>query len=321
MKVDDVIYGPHQINERIFVDLIESQEFQRLKGIAQYGIPDRYYNFKGFSRYEHSIGVMLLLKKVGASLEEQTAGLLHDVSCSAFSHVIDWIVGDISKENYQDVIHKKFILKSNIPTIIKKYGFDINAIADIKRFSLLEKESPNLCADRVDYTLRELFHTWSEKETINLCVKSLINYNGELVFNNKEAARFFGEAYLKCQTKHWSGFEVVTRYHAFSKMLKLCIQKGILDISDLYRDDDFVMDKIYKSNDTEIISMLEPLKSPKMKNGKGATIILQKKFRYIDPKYLESGKLVGLSEFDQDYKDLLEQARKHNQAGITFAEV
>ena len=46
------------------------------------------------TRYEHSVGVMLLARRVGGGLREQVAALLHDVSHTAFSHVIDHVFHD-----------------------------------------------------------------------------------------------------------------------------------------------------------------------------------------------------------------------------------
>jgi len=50
------------------------------------------------TRFDHSVGVMLLIRKLGAGsspasalLKEQVAALLHDVSHTAFSHVIDYV--------------------------------------------------------------------------------------------------------------------------------------------------------------------------------------------------------------------------------------
>ena len=40
---------------------------------------------------------MLLALKFGSSLEEQIKALLHDISHSAFSHVIDYVLGNIDK--------------------------------------------------------------------------------------------------------------------------------------------------------------------------------------------------------------------------------
>ena len=102
MVIHDSVYGGTDITSEVILELINARSIQRLKGIAQYGIPDEFYHRKNYSRYDHSVGVMLLLKRLGASEEEQIAGLLHDVSHTAFSHVIDWVVGEGGAEGYQD---------------------------------------------------------------------------------------------------------------------------------------------------------------------------------------------------------------------------
>ena len=111
MKINDRVYGNQEINEAILLDLINSNSIKRLKDISQIGMPDEYLSFSGFSRYEHSLGVMILLKRLRANLEEQVAGLLHDISHTPFSHVIDWVIGDPTKEDYQDSIFREFLEK------------------------------------------------------------------------------------------------------------------------------------------------------------------------------------------------------------------
>ena len=91
MKYTDRIYGDVDITENVVVDIINSQAFQRLKGIDQAGYFEVYFPGTKHSRFEHSIGCYVLLKMYGASLEEQLAGLIHDVSHSAFSHTADYI--------------------------------------------------------------------------------------------------------------------------------------------------------------------------------------------------------------------------------------
>jgi hypothetical protein len=108
MKINDKIYEKVEIEEPVLLELLKSSSVLRLKNISQFGVPDKYYHFKNYSRYEHSIGVMILLRKLGATLEEQIAGLLHDVSVLAFSHVIDWVFanGRDGVEDYHDSIHE-----------------------------------------------------------------------------------------------------------------------------------------------------------------------------------------------------------------------
>ena len=54
MKINDNVYGEEEIREQVLIDLINSKEIQRLKGISQFGIPEEYYHMLCFSRYDHS---------------------------------------------------------------------------------------------------------------------------------------------------------------------------------------------------------------------------------------------------------------------------
>ena len=96
------------------------------------------------------------MKKYNASTEEQIAGLIHDVSHSAFSHCIDYVldIGSEKEHNHQDNLFESFVRKTEIPEIIKKHDFDSEYILDDANFPLKEKDLPDLCADRIDYSLR-----------------------------------------------------------------------------------------------------------------------------------------------------------------------
>lgn len=81
----DMLYGSVEV-EPVLRDLVNSRLLQRLKGIHQAGAAYLVWPKWNVTRFEHSIGVMLLIRRLGGSLEEQAAGLLHDVSHTAFSH-------------------------------------------------------------------------------------------------------------------------------------------------------------------------------------------------------------------------------------------
>ncbi|MBI2547305.1 MAG: HD domain-containing protein [Candidatus Aenigmarchaeota archaeon] len=316
MKINDVVYESVEVNEPVLIALIESKPLQRLKNIEQYGIPKEYYLFPGFSRYDHCVGAMLLLRKLGASLEEQVAGLLHDVSHTAFSHVIDWVIGDPDKEDFQDKTHKEMISKSEIPEILSKFGFDMS-VTDIEKYSLLESELPNLCADRVDYALKE-FHYWTNPEIVKLCLDSLRIYDGKMVFSSKAAAEAFGRNFMRCQMEHWGSTDTVVRYHLFSKLLKIGLDEKIIFMEDFYHDDSHVIGKLKAGKNLEINKMLNILSSKKtlLPNEDAPQTIKKKKFRYVDPEYVENDMLHRLSEADERYKDFLVEQRKINDKGV-----
>ena len=75
MEINDCVYGKCEITEPVLVELIHSKPLQRLKGIMQSGARVYIFSNRDVTRYEHCVGVMLLLRKLGASIEEQIAGL------------------------------------------------------------------------------------------------------------------------------------------------------------------------------------------------------------------------------------------------------
>ncbi len=317
MNIRDNIYGEFDINEPVLTDLLNSPSMLRLKKISQFGIPDKYYILKNFDRYEHSVGVMLLLRKLGASLEEQAAGLLHDVSVLAFSHITDWVFGQgrQGKEDYHDGLHQDFIRSTEIPGILAKHGFDVNKISDLDNFSLLENNSPDLCADRVDYALRE-FKYWLNPAVVDNCIAGLIDFNGEMVFDNSGAAHDFANNYLQLQMKHWGRPDAVLRYHLFSNALKIAIDKGYINESDFYNDEELILNKM-RCGDKEIEAVLASLETgsvDKYKNNSGQKVL--KKFRFVDPKVKIGNDLVRLSAVKSDFSSFLEECREINQKGV-----
>ena len=292
MIIHDNVYGKEEISEQVLTDLVISREVQRLKGISQFGLPEEYYHMPCYSRYEHSIGVMILLRRLNASLKEQIAGLLHDASHTAFSHTIDWVFGDPSKADFQDNSHFEFIKNSKIPLILEKHGFDYREISRLGDFSLLEREHPKLCADRVDYTLREIV-LMRKKTDSDFILGSLINHNGEIIFNSEKAARLFVGYYQRFNKFNWNSSRSRARYEVLSKILKEALAKKIISMKDLMEDDYHVIKIIKSKGDGTMLKGLEALKSSKpvetMPEKEG-------KPRRVDPKIIYGKTVKNLSQ-------------------------
>lgn len=97
--VNDILYG-NFIVEPVLEALINSKAVQRLKNVHMAGPAYLTNSLWNETRYEHSIGVMLLVRKLGGSIEEQAAALLHDVS-----HTVDVALSN-KDENYHEIIKK-----------------------------------------------------------------------------------------------------------------------------------------------------------------------------------------------------------------------
>ncbi len=305
MKINDRVYGEEEINEKVLIDLINSDEVQRLKKISQQGLPEEYCREPTFSRYEHSLGVMILLKRLNANLDEQIAGLIHDVSHTAFSHVTELLFGDPRKDDYQDKKHQIFVENSEIPEILEKHGFNCKKIINLKNFSLLENEVPDLCADRFDYAIREIFME-NEKDKIDYIIKSLINCGGRMAFSSYEAAKIFALSFLKCQVYHWGSDEARIRFKILAEILDYGLKKGIISNRDLWKDDEFVLSLLRGANDGKISRGFELLERGSVVDLEDYNKNLIKKFRYVDPLIIVEGDLFRLSDVLEDYKKLLE---------------
>ena len=315
MLIKDKVYGEEEINERVLIDLINSKTLQRLIDVSQQGLPQDYYHRIVFSRFEHSIGVMILLRRLDADIKEQIAGLLHDISHTAFSHVIDWVLGDPTKEDYQDNNHLNIIENSEIPKILESYGFDYKDIANIESFSLLEKHAPSLCVDRFDYTIREI-KDLGNHDLVDLCITNLKNVNGQMVFMDKQVAEQFANEYLRLQKEHWAGNEARARYYILAQILKKAIALNLISKGDLMKSDHFIINILKNSKNQEILEQLDMLRNGfKIEESKEG-IELKKKFRYIDPEVLTNEGIIKLTKISLDYNEQLAKEKANKDSFV-----
>ncbi len=316
--INDEVYGLTEISEPVLLDLIDSKTLQRTKGISQLGLPQEYHYLKTFSRFDHNVGAMIVVKRLGGSLDEQIAAILHDASHTAFSHMIDWIVGSQERADFQDNGHGEFLRNSDAAQVLDKYGLDIEKYLDYHPYTLLERDTPSLCADRIDYGLRELKVTGFEPGIVPGCINSLVNFNGRIAFDNLLVARDFGFGFLKLQTEDWGNPKPISRYILFVNRLKEAMELGILQLSDFKEDDSFVLEKI-KSGDSGLWQRFEELRKPLEEIPDYPEIrglVVKHKFRYVDPEFLEDRQMIRLSQVDRAFSEAVESAKQNNDTGI-----
>jgi len=311
MTITDKIYGTFSITTPVLLELLSSPALLRLQDISQMGPPNKYYHIHNYSRYEHSIGVMLLLKHLSASLEEQIAGLLHDVSHTAFSHVIDWVVGSGKSENFQDNQHESFIQKTEIPNILKKHGYSVDTIVHYKHFPLLEQDIPALCADRIDYVFREI-----PASVARMCFTQLAIHKNRIAFRSEKTAYTFAHEFLMRQRDHWGGYEAVTRYTLFSAALKRALTLQLVTMADFQGTETPILHALENSTDSEIIVLLTTLRKKDLSFLAKNAVVSHKKFRYVDPDVIMDQQLVALSQINSDFKKEIEIARVENAKGM-----
>jgi len=328
MKYQDRIYKTIEINEPVILDLIESPSMQRMKGVDQHGHFEPYFSGTAFSRFEHSLGVFALLKKFEAPLLEQISGLLHDVSHTVFSHVADYIYNDGSgeKQNFQDNCFEWFVNESEIPDILKKYDIDYKDILDDSKFPLQERELPDLCADRIDYFLREPKLTDKiTEENIQEFIDNLIIINDFWVFKKERLARKYAYLFLDVNNKFWSGIESAVMFKTTSDLVKYAIETKIINRDDLFTTDDDVWNKIRSvAGKTNELRLLIDRADNKFKfisstqNDYDLHILC--KSRVVDPLFLDGKNLKRVSEIDCEFLRLKEKHSKAKEYYVKFLE-
>jgi HD superfamily phosphohydrolase len=316
MRVADDVYGEFEIDEPLLQKLIRSPSVQRLKGITQYGIPHDYYPVPGFSRFDHSLGVMLLLRRLGASVEEQAAGLLHDISHTAFSHVTDYVFRE-DGENEQDARHKTYFYSTELPDLLLRFGLDPERIATTEIHGLLEREAPDLCADRVDYSLREFILT-TKNGLIKKTISSLVVIDERIIFTTAEAAEAFSMKYLECHSNKWASVEKTVRQHLFAGAIRTALDSGELTFGDLFYDDAHAMKILSSSRNPKIVSALRILSAKlELEECDNGDIKLPRRLRHVDPEYLDRGIPLRLSKTNERYSKLLEEQRAELSRGVS----
>jgi HD superfamily phosphohydrolase len=228
------------------------------------------------------------LRKLNASLEEQIAGLLHDASHTAFSHVVDFLY-KTHNENYGDDILEKILQKTDVPKTLRKHKINFKFVIDESNFSLLENNAPDICADRLDYTLREVYQRRSKKDA-KFCYFNLIVKNNEIIFGNKKSADLFTKYYFDLQKEHWGSIENMLRYELTANVLKYAANKKIISLNDLHKDDQYVLNKLIVSKDKFIEQELSKVfKIIEFEiDETNFEFNLRKKYRFVDPKFYDS---------------------------------
>jgi HD superfamily phosphohydrolase len=311
MKIKDRVYGDFEVNDKVLLDLISSKPVQRLKGINQAGASQYAFNDRDVSRYEHSIGVVLLLKQLNAPLEEQVAGLLHDVPHTAFSHVADFVYKNKNHE-FHEKFHEKIIKNSEIPKILEKNEFYLERILNEDNFPLLESKIPNLCADRIDYALRDLTARNGYDSKIKYYLDGLTIENNEIIFNNFTVARDFAKEYLKIDYDVWSNPREVALYQILGDAISKGLASGILIESDLFSVDSIVYEKLKNSNNKfihEKLNFLKPGFEVELSNKKDCDFYSKNKVRYVDPKFKNGNNILRVSDLANGFA---RQLKEHN---------
>ncbi len=209
-SIHDPIYGTIYPDELEW-ELIGSPPMQRLKGIKQLGLVDRIYPGANHTRFEHSVGVMHMAGRIAEHLgldemeirRARAAGLLHDLGHAAFSHAVEGVLSRnpeiqpalSGKKVFRHEDFTKEIIVSHpfgeVATHLAEEEFcsadrffaDVACIIQGGELPLGQIISGDLDADRIDFLLRDSYHTGVDLGLVDVdqVIQSLTISKGRLV--------------------------------------------------------------------------------------------------------------------------------------------
>lgn len=324
LKIKDLVLGTFVIDEPLILELINSPVLQRLKGVDQGGYTRPFFKHKNHNRFDHSIGVYLLLRRFKAGLAEQAAGLIHDVSHTAFSHSIDYVLESGSQKNHshQDDIFADYVREGPIPGILERFGLDPEYVLNEKNFPLLETELPDLCADRIDYSLRGmLVFKMISQDRAREFLGDLAIEDNKWVFNTERTACDFARKFSDLNRGFFCGLRNAVMFRASGDYFKYALDRGYVSKQDFFTTDDFVLEKINQHlSDPELQRLWNRMnrKDGFENDPKDCQAVVYCKSRVVDPLFRSEKGIKRISDAHPDWKKTLDLEIRPKKYCIKF---
>jgi HD superfamily phosphohydrolase len=355
-KKFESLYGKHIETDKAILEIIDSKPMQRLKHIYQGGpshfvVPFIVYRAKqsnSYTRYDHSIGTMILVSKLLSKNKSfsnkekrvlKIAALIHDISHGLLSHVIDLVriqgeKNPILEEAYQDKILETFLINQKIDEILTKYEITIEEVIpsdNNPNYNVIKQSHGQLCIDTIEYTISECYLTGILKKGHIRNIISNLNYNKDIhkwYFTDTQIAEKFGNASINLVNLNSGSLWNVILYNLSAMIIKDLINTGKLnendisysktdnqfwfDLNDIYRDDSEYINYIM----TFIDQMQKREKTfIKLDEKTESSKLIVAKFRATDPYIKIGNEIKFLSEINQAFKEKFIYKKKNVTKG------
>ena len=231
------------------------------------------YDFKDkISRYDHSLSVALITWMLTNDKKATLAGLFHDISTPCFSHVIDYMNKDYSKQESTEEKTEEIIMNDSY--LLECLDIDdivVDDIIDFKKYSVVDLGRPMLCVDRLDGVILTSY-AWTKSLDINDINTIILNL--DLVKNEYglDEISLMDDDVANLILKNNKMIDIYCHSKEDNYMMELLakITKKAMDIGIISYDSVFKLDEkdIFKileeSNDDEILFMLDRFKNIKL---------------------------------------------------------
>lgn len=295
MRWRDRVYGRVSIADPEILDLIGCATFERLKGVRQAGPSALAFPFKDVTRYEHSLGVFNLLRRLRAPRREQVAGLLHDISHTAFSHAVDFVFTSTEQDHHEQL--KPLMLdRPDISRALAGLGYSPCDFYDDSVYPLLEQPIPVLCADRLDYFLRDgLACDVVKPEFVKRILGCLAVVDHRIVLTDVTVAHEATALFATMNRDWWASPVEAFIYNEFADALREGLRLGAIERDDLLTEDMLVLEKLEGAGSRRIAKKLQLIRQLDPELALDYVPRIVPKERWLDPPVLIKGAVQQLS--------------------------
>lgn len=307
-------------------DYIDTPEMQKQKGISVScgTIYSKMYNLMWYSSLDHSLAVSLIVWHFTKDKKQTLAGLFHDIATPVFKHCIDFMNKDYETQESTEELTTKIIKESKeIMRLLERDKIKIKEINDYHIYPIADNDTPQLSADRLEYTLSnglgatEKIWGLNEIERIYKNIEIQKNEEGidELGFKDKEIAEEFvhtmsmlSSMYIRNKTKFSMQF--------LEDIMKKMSEKKLITINDLYNlSEKHIIEKIENCEQNNISKCFELWKNATAINESDTKVddkycvnIDKIKIRYINPLVRNKDKFVRINKISDMAKQDIQKA-------------
>lgn len=239
----------------VLARLCETAPMLRLKDVGmncgcEYTSFPKFRRCASYSRYDHSLGVGLIVWHFTKDEKQAVAGLLHDISTPVFAHVVDFMNGDYMAQESTELATEQVIRSSpELLQVLRDFDLSVSDVCDYHLYPIADNDTPRLSSDRLEYTFgNALNYGFTAADELDSLYRDLtVGRNEdsipELMFKTPALALSFARAALSC-SKVYVSDEDRFAMEALASRLKQAISRGVLSHGDLMRTETEVIKKL-----------------------------------------------------------------------------
>src|SRR6266571_3741613 len=194
--IRDAVHGDIEMSD-LEVELMDTPEFQRLRGIKQLGTAYLVFPSAVHTRFEHSLGTSWMAHRILESVRRnqtisedderliRVASLLHDITHIPFGHTLEDERRVLPRHDKDEERVEYFLRASTVGRILKREGLQDAVIETLNRDDTYQSDIVGgaISADLLDYLRRDTYFCGLSQYYDARLFESFIVEDNRLVMN------------------------------------------------------------------------------------------------------------------------------------------